>query len=467
MSMMFWDLLLLGIFVIAVSSFLYSRRKRIKKEGLLLLYHTTWGVKFIDKFGKKHKKLLKILSYISVFTGFVLMILIVYLFVKVLILYSDVKIAQAIRVPPITPLIPYLPQIFKIDYLPDLYFSVWLIALLIIAIPHEFFHGIFARLANVKTKTTGFGFFPFFFPVFLAAFVNLDEKTMEKRKNFEQMAVLSAGTFANVLTAGICLLLMIGIFFTSFSPSGVIYNDYAYNVVNLNEITSINGISVDNISYEKLNSLLKTNETNLILAKNQTYAGVKATSEETNQIALYYSAPAVKSNISGAITSINGEKIDSFEKLSSEINSYKAGETITLGIYDGKDTHNQDVVLENSPLGSPWLGIIIIKAEPSGIIQKASAFVTSYKNPNIYYAPNYDGAEFLYNLFWWLVLISFSVALMNMLPVGIFDGGRFFYLTILSITKSKKTAETAFRISTSAFLAVLVILMFFWVKAYF
>jgi hypothetical protein len=181
---MFWDLTLMAIFVIAISIFLYVRRKRIKREGLLLLYHTKWGVKFIDRFGKKHKKFLKVLSYISVILGYILMILMIYLFVQILWVYIfEANIVKTIKLPPITPLIPYLPQIFQLNFLPPFYFSYWIIILAIVAITHEFFHGIFARSFDVKTKTTGFGFFPFFFPVFLAAFVNLDEKMMEKRKN--------------------------------------------------------------------------------------------------------------------------------------------------------------------------------------------------------------------------------------------------------------------------------------------
>jgi len=64
----------------------------------------------------------------------------------------------------------------------------------------NFSHGIFSINKKVKVKSTGFGFFPFFLPVFLAAFVELDEKNMEKKKPLSQMAVLSAGTFANVIT---------------------------------------------------------------------------------------------------------------------------------------------------------------------------------------------------------------------------------------------------------------------------
>ena len=59
-------------------------------------------------------------------------------------------------------------------------------------------------------------------------------------------------------------------------------------------------------------------------------------------------------------------------------------------------------------------------------------------------------------------MISISVALINMLPVGIFDGGRFFYLTILGLTKSEKIAKRFFTISTKFFLFLLLVLVFLW-----
>ena len=76
-------------------------------------------------------------------------------------------------------------------------------------------------------------------------------------------------------------------------------------------------------------------------------------------------------------------------------------------------------------------------------------------------------AKFIYDLLWWLVLISFSVALVNMLPVGIFDGGRFFYLTIFAITKSEKAAAKTYKALTFIFLMLLLVLMIFWAKSFF
>jgi len=64
-----------------------------------------------------------------------------------------------------------------------------------------------------------------------------------------------------------------------------------------------------------------------------------------------------------------------------------------------------------------------------------------------------------------VVIISISVALINMLPVGIFDGGRFFYLTVLGITKSENIAKRAFAFSTYLFLFILLILMVTWLSS--
>jgi membrane-associated protease RseP (regulator of RpoE activity) len=468
MDVMFWDLTLMVIFVIGVSIFLYLKKSRIKREGLLLLYHTKWGIKFIDKFGKKHERLLKALSYVSVIVGYILMILMIYLFIQILWVYIfEANVVKAIKLPPITPLIPYLPQIFQLNFLPPFYFSYWIIILAIVAITHEFFHGIFARIANVKTKTTGFGFFPFFFPIFLAAFVNLDEKTMEKRKNFQQMAVLSAGTFANIITAIIAGIIMILFFTVSFAPSGVIYNDYAFGYVNMSSITSVNGIPVHNVSYGFLSNITSQGGFNKIVAGNETFAAIKGIIPNSNQIALYYNSPALKNNLSGAIIDINGEKITSLDKLASAIGKYSPGENVLLTMYNGSKIFNKTIALGSSPEGKAWIGITFENPISSGIIGSITNWIASYKDPHIYYIEKFAGANFLYDLLWWLVLISFSIALVNMLPVGIFDGGRFFYLTVLSITKSKKAAEKSFKFITYLFLVLLLVLMIFWARNFF
>ena len=182
-----YDLILLAIFVLFVSIFLYRHRKNLKREGLLLLYKTNIGIRIIDKIGNKYKKILNILSWISIGLGFLLMLAMLYFFGRMVWIYIfQSEIVKLVKIPPITPLFPYLPQIFKLDFLPPFYFIYWVIIIAIVAIVHEFSHGIFAVNKKVKIKSTGFGFFPFFLPVFLAAFVELDEKKMAKKKKLKK-----------------------------------------------------------------------------------------------------------------------------------------------------------------------------------------------------------------------------------------------------------------------------------------
>lgn len=467
MNFMYLDIGLLVLFALFITRFLHKKKKEIKKEGLLLLYHTSWGIKLIEKTGKKYKKTLKILSYFSVYIGYLLMIVMIYFFGKILFVYFlQPDLVRAIKIPPIMPLVPYLPQVFKLTFLPPFYFSYWIAVLAIIAITHEFFHGIFAKLAGVKTKTTGFGFFPFFFPVFLAAFVNLDEKAMDKKSNFEQRAVLSAGTFANVLTTILGVILMWGLFAVAFSPAGVVYDDYAYNFVNISAIQSVNDVQFTDKTFDSLTALTTENGINLIKTETGSYYGVKGIVND-EIIALYYDAPAIKSELSGPINSINGIRINNIDDLSNEISKYNVGDTLTLSIYEENELMDKEIVLEESPEGKPWIGITFVNNQGSGIIAQFSNWVTSYKQPNVYYEPNFAIAQFLYDFLWWLILISISVALVNMLPVGIFDGGRFFYLTVLQITGSKKVAENSFKAMTYIFLGLLLLLMVFWAKSFF
>jgi len=97
-------------------------------------------------------------------------------------------------------------------------------------------------------------------------------------------------------------------------------------------------------------------------------------------------------------------------------------------------------------------------------LSKFRTKILFFKDPNTYYKSRFNEelAIFFYNLLWWIVLINFSVALVNMLPLGIFDGGRVFFLTILALTKSEKTAKKAFKFSTYFLLFIFLLLMYLW-----
>lgn len=470
------DLTLLTLFLLFSSAFLYRKRENLKREGLLFLYRTKWGIKLINYVGNRYKKTLSFLSYVSITIGYLLVAGVLYMVYSIVKIYFfSPEIVRAIKVPPILPLFPYLPQAFQLSFLPPFYFTYWIVILAIIAITHEFAHGIFAVHDKVKVKSTGFGFFPFFLPVFLAAFVELDEKIMAKKKKFSQLAVLSAGTFANVLTAILFFIVMVVFFSLAFSASGVVFDSYATSTIAIAGISSVNGIHVSSASYSSILDLTSSEGLSELGYGNATYITTKTMIESQTandgKLIVYDSAPAINANLSSIITEINGVNVDGVDKLASELGKYSPGDSVTITTKTSSGFETTNVVLEEHPQkqGTAWLGIGFVNKKSTGIISGLISKASSFKKQDVYYAPkiNASAGLFIYNMLWWIVLISVSVALMNMLPVGIFDGGRFFYLTVLAITKSESKARKAFKFSTYFFLVILLLLMVFWGLSFF
>ncbi|MEK6840593.1 MAG: site-2 protease family protein [Nanoarchaeota archaeon] len=474
MNFLFYDLIFLAVFLILFSSFLYTRKQGLKKEGLLFLYKTSWGIKLIEYLGTKYRKTMKVLGYLSLVTGYVLMVWGLYLVYTVVKVYMfSPEVVRAIKVPPIIPLVPYLPQVFKLEFLPPFYFTYWILILAVIAISHEVAHGIFAVYHKIKIKTTGFGFFPYFFPVFLAAFVELDEKKMAGKEKIPQLSILSAGTFANAITAMLFLFILFGFFSLAFSPSGIIFDTYATSQIAVSGISMINGLPLTNASYQSIIDNADMNGLNELKVKNETYLATKSVlerqadkAENEGTIIVYNDAPAIRANLSSIITEINGVKVNSTDRLVEEISRYSPGDKVTITEKTEDGFSGKEIIFGEHPTrpGKAWIGIGFFERKSGGFFTRLIGSLTSFRQENVYYEPKVDGISiFIYNLLWWIVIISISVALINMLPVGIFDGGRFFYLTVLGITGSEKIAKRAFAFTTYLFLFIVLLLIIIWV----
>ncbi len=463
-----YDLTFLVVFTLGVILFLYTHKKNLQRQGLLYLYRTKIGINFIDKFTKKFEKVLYPLQYIIVFSGFTLMFSMLWLLIKFSWSYiTSPVIAQAIKIPVVIPLIPYLPEIFKIDFLPSFNFTYWIIVIAIIAIPHEFAHGIFARLNKVKVHSTGFGFLG----PFLAAFVEPDEKQMEKLKKFPQMAILASGTFANIIFTIFFGIIMWLFFISAFVPAGVIFNAYATSVIDVSSINSINGINI--VSSDQIAPALNNNISKII-SNNSTYFvpsnSLKlAVENSVPRINVFDDSPAYEANLEGAITEINGGKITSYNQLHSVIVSHSSGDVLHIKTAYQKTVRENEVELKEYDIklsernGVAFLGIGRYESSRSGLLGSVYSVISSVKDPFTYYESSLGVfGWFIYYLLWWTVLISLSVALVNMLPVGIFDGGKFFYLAVWGVTGSENIAKKAFKVSTWFILALIAALMVKW-----
>lgn len=182
-----YDLIFGILFYVLVIFFFYLGRKNVTIKGILFVYRTKIGLKAMDKIANIFPRLLRGIEPVSIVIGFISMVaLFIFLIyhTSLLFLRPDTPAALA----------PLLPGV-RIPGLPILPFWFFIISVFFIIIVHEFAHGVFARLHNLKIKSSGL--------VFLGplpgAFVEPDEKKMSKASAKAQLGILSVGSSANVV----------------------------------------------------------------------------------------------------------------------------------------------------------------------------------------------------------------------------------------------------------------------------
>lgn len=185
------------IFYLVVIALLYIKRKKIDVQGkIIFLYRTKWGLKWMDRVSTKYREWILLFGYIGVGAGFVGLLVISYVLVKNLIdLITNPAIPSGVSL--------VLPGL-NVPGLGILPFWYWLGAIFLIALVHEFAHGVVARAHNIEVKNTGIVLFG---PI-IGAFVEPNEKKMAKEKDIVQYSILAAGAFSNVILAVLAVVLL-------------------------------------------------------------------------------------------------------------------------------------------------------------------------------------------------------------------------------------------------------------------
>ena len=207
------------LFYLFVIGFLVWHRKKLDRQAkIIFLYRTKWGLAWMDKYSKKFREWVILLGYIGVGAGYVGLIVISYVLIKNLV---DLIVKPAA----VSGVSLVLPGI-NVPGLGILPFWYWIIAIFIIALVHEFSHGIVARAHNIEVKNTGIVFFG---PI-LGAFVEPNEEKLRKEKDITQYSVLAAGSFSNILLAILSVVLLSFVFSpvlqTMIEPTGFSFNAY-------------------------------------------------------------------------------------------------------------------------------------------------------------------------------------------------------------------------------------------------
>ncbi len=208
--------LLVFVFYSLLIIVIYLNRKKFEFQGkIVALLRTNTGLKWMMRYGKKHKKLIRVVASIGVFIS--------YFFMLFIVAYLIYGLYTTFFIPGSPPVIsPVLPGI-KIPGSPfALPLIEGLIALFVSILVHEASHGLVAASYGMKVKSSGL----FLMGPIPGAFVEPDEKKLIKSKPWTQLSVYAAGPWSNILLAiallGVSVLLT-NIFVGQTQPQGIMF----------------------------------------------------------------------------------------------------------------------------------------------------------------------------------------------------------------------------------------------------
>jgi membrane-associated protease RseP (regulator of RpoE activity) len=113
-----------------------------------------------------------------------------------------------------------------------------MISIAVLAVVHEFGHGIVATMEGVRIKSTGFGFLA----IIPLAFVELDEEQMREMPPLSRLRILASGAFANVSLYFLLMLFLI-LVFSPFVSSLVVINGINVTSVVSGQPAAVAGIN--------------------------------------------------------------------------------------------------------------------------------------------------------------------------------------------------------------------------------
>ncbi|MCK4521879.1 MAG: site-2 protease family protein [Nanoarchaeota archaeon] len=364
------DYIAMIIFLAFLSFIIILKRKKIQIQKVLfpfiyvLLIRTKLGIKQMSWFAEKFKRPLKYIGYFSIFIGFLGMALMAFLLVQNM-------IRMFITPSAVSGVALVLPVKAKgIFYVPFLY---WIISIFILAVIHEFSHGVFAKAAKLKIKSSGFAVLALLVPILPAAFVEPDEKKIVKKSRQQQLAIYSAGPFANIVFALLIAVLMT--FAVMPLASGMIEGD---------------GILIS--SFIKEDKIYPAEQ-----------AGI------------------TEGDIIKGIDNMETPHLIDFKDI---LNNKKPGDIVL--VKTNKDVYN--ITLAADPVNSskPYLGVFI-----SQKTKISESFRQKYGEKTAL------AFIWAIGLLSWLYLLNLGIGLFNLLPLGPLDGGRMLLVSLEKFYKKE------------------------------
>lgn len=377
------------IFYLVVTLLVYLHKKDIDFQAkIIMLYRTAVGLGFIKKFATKFREWVILYGYISTGLGIIGLFVISFVMLKniyTLLFVSGSSSGVSLVLPGVNvPGLGVLP------------FWHWLIAIFIIAVVHEFSHGIVAKAHNIKVHSTGLVLIG---PI-IGAFVEPDEKTMDKKSDIIQYSVMAAGPISNVVLAVFAILL--------------------------------------------LHFCVAPLQSSMLDENGFTFA------EYTGE---GYPAELAGLPVNAPITGINGQTTNNFQAFAEVLQCTSPGETITITAMnaEGNPAEFELTLAENPEVpGKSYMGISTITNEFDVKQEYTSATSTAA----------YNTLDWLASFLRWLFILSLGIGLFNLLPLPIVDGGKMTQI-FLHKWKGKVKGELLYHRISMVFLLVLLFSILF------
>jgi len=297
-------------------------------------------------------------------------------------------------------------------------FSGWLAIVCAIVI-HEGAHGVVARSLGFRVKSSGL---LFFFIIPIGAFVDVDEKQIEKANPRSSIRVMAAGVGGNIVVAVVCL---IGLFVIVNGLTPVIDGVYISNVqegmpaeiagiLPDDVFVSINNIPISN--YEELQSILEDkmpgDTIDVTVVRGEMWKEQFSTSVELIE---FEDRAIMGVNLGDLLTE---ERLTFYQTVTPEkLTMYLVPPSLASGIIPFSDTL--------SPFYTHGLG---------------------------------DQWSLIANILFWLWFVNVNLAIFNALPIYPLDGGRIFNISLKSAMGHKWSKKIISQITTATTVTLILVI---------
>ena len=375
--------LLAIVLSLLISIYVWKDRKNIERLSVLFVRRTKKGIWLLDKIAKiPGLRAVYTFAIPIAFIGSILILLLI-----LLNSYFILKVPSA--GPGIAPVIPGV----RIPGSP-IFIPFWdgIIALAILLFVHEGSHGIAMRLDKIKVKSTGL----LLALVIPGAFVEPDKKNFERARPLSRLRVAGAGSFANMVTAVVCVLLAMSL---------------------------LGGVPLRGAV--------------LVSVLNETPAG-----DAFNQ--------------STVISAVNGYPVYSFSEMAEILNKTKPNETVifeTVRMENGTPMREEvSITATEFPgnrtcgyIGIPMIGVVTPSTKSFLVsLPLQPMFMVKYLSYEYWELSPAHWKWNLISLLKWTAFLNFAIGLVNLLPVLPLDGG----LIIQEIVKKiRPKAEKKFMLA--------------------